>query len=402
MTTLEFSPIVAPEQGLTAPVVSLKTAALAHFSALEAPLRDLAERYRAVAWDPSTAKGLAAMKAARNDLRENGRYAVQRAEEAFKKAANEAKTAVAPKVDELIGIVRPTEDDIDKQIKAHEERVAAEKAAAERAAAEAARVEADRKQRHEDGIATLAGYISKASGKPAAQILNGITFVRGITIDPAQWQEFTDRAQAQLDATLQALAGLHAAAVKAEAEAAELEQLRAEKAAREQRERAEVAQLAAAQARAAEEARQRAAAEVVAATPMPTAPPVAAPELTVGEHVREVFGEDHPVTVALVAGAVPREQAADLGSLETSEAEAIEPRRVVLLEPEPATLNLGAINARFDGRLKVDAAGLALMGINPAATDKSAKLYRESDFDRLCVALREFIGTVQAAAAEVA
>jgi putative phage-type endonuclease len=54
---------------------------------------------------------------------------------------------------------------------------------------------------------------------------------------------------------------------------------------------------------------------------------------------------------------------------------------------EPATLNLGAINARFKGCIKLDAAGLVLMGIEHSATDKSARLYRESDIGRICRAL---------------
>ena len=55
--------------------------------------------------------------------------------------------------------------------------------------------------------------------------------------------------------------------------------------------------------------------------------------------------------------------------------------------PEPATLNLGKINARFGGRVMFDAAGLAMMGIEHSATDKAARLYRESDIGRICSAL---------------
>ena len=70
---------------------------------------------------------------------------------------------------------------------------------------------------------------------------------------------------------------------------------------------------------------------------------------------------------------------------------------------EPATLNLTAINARFGGRIKLDAAGLALMGIEHSATEKSARLYRESDIGRICRALVVLCAEVQEAhASEVA
>ena len=69
---------------------------------------------------------------------------------------------------------------------------------------------------------------------------------------------------------------------------------------------------------------------------------------------------------------------------------------------EPATLNLGAINARFKGCVKLDAAGLALMGIEHSATDKSARLYRESDIGRICRALVALAVDVQEAQAVAA
>ena len=69
-------------------------------------------------------------------------------------------------------------------------------------------------------------------------------------------------------------------------------------------------------------------------------------------------------------------------------------RQPVAVQAEPATINLGAINARFRGCIKLDAAGLALMGIEHSATDKSARLYRESDIGRICRALMVLAGEV--------
>jgi hypothetical protein len=51
-------------------------------------------------------------------------------------------------------------------------------------------------------------------------------------------------------------------------------------------------------------------------------------------------------------------------------------------DDELATLNIGAVNVRL-APLKIDAAGLAQLGINPAATDKAAKLYTEAQLARL-------------------
>lgn len=53
---------------------------------------------------------------------------------------------------------------------------------------------------------------------------------------------------------------------------------------------------------------------------------------------------------------------------------------------EPATLRLGQINERL-APISLSAQGLADLGITHAATDKAAKLYRESDFQRICAAL---------------
>jgi putative phage-type endonuclease len=65
--------------------------------------------------------------------------------------------------------------------------------------------------------------------------------------------------------------------------------------------------------------------------------------------------------------------------------------RAVTSPDEPATLKLGDINRRLDP-LKIDAAGMAELGISPAKTEGAAKLYRESDLGRL---LRELVHHIQ-------
>ncbi|RRW90622.1 YqaJ viral recombinase family protein [Pandoraea apista] len=56
------------------------------------------------------------------------------------------------------------------------------------------------------------------------------------------------------------------------------------------------------------------------------------------------------------------------------------------------TLRLGQINERL-APISLTADGLATLGITHAATDRAAKLYRESDFEMICVSLIEHIQT---------
>ena len=53
---------------------------------------------------------------------------------------------------------------------------------------------------------------------------------------------------------------------------------------------------------------------------------------------------------------------------------------------EPATLKLGDINARLEP-IKLDVAGLAQLGLQPAKVEGAARLYTERQFALLCSAL---------------
>jgi len=61
---------------------------------------------------------------------------------------------------------------------------------------------------------------------------------------------------------------------------------------------------------------------------------------------------------------------------------------------EPATLKLGTICERL-GFTMTAAFVAERLGIEPAATDKAAKLYRESDFARICAALLSHVGAMR-------
>ena len=65
---------------------------------------------------------------------------------------------------------------------------------------------------------------------------------------------------------------------------------------------------------------------------------------------------------------------------------------------DEAMLRLGQINERL-APIMLDAAGLARLGFAHAMTDKSAKLYHESDFVRICAALQRHLSAVSQAKA---
>lgn len=129
---------------------------------------------------------------------------------------------------------------------------------------------------------------------------------------------------------------------------AERERIRAEEQAKAQREAA---------ARAAQEAEKQRLAQVEAAPPIQQVPAAA------------------PTVVPIQRAAAPAARQAPVN--------------------EPATLKLGAICERLG--FTVTAAFVSdTLGIQPAATDKAAKLYRESDWPRICAALVEHINSVSA------
>lgn len=240
MTTdlLDFPTIEAPPPVVAAPVPapiatppatpvavvapSIKATVLAQFKEAEAGMLALAEKYRAVVFDVKTTKGMNEAKAARLDLRENGRLALTRAETRVKADVNSLKSVMSDEVDRLVAIVKPAEDAIDAQIKAEEKRKADEKAERER-------IEAERVAKHRERLAKIPAYLTHCQqpGMTAARIAAGIELLAKTTFGP-DWQEFAvPAANAQCE-TLEAMRKLHAQAVEREAETVRLEAQRAE------------------------------------------------------------------------------------------------------------------------------------------------------------------------------
>jgi putative phage-type endonuclease len=100
------------------------------------------------------------------------------------------------------------------------------------------------------------------------------------------------------------------------------------------------------------------------------------------------------------AAQIERQRAADMAEKErlTREEPPLLQQANVVPMPTKAptsapTLRLGQINERI-APVSVDAAGLASLGFPHAASDKSAKLYHEADFPRICAALVQHLHTV--------
>lgn len=219
--TLETPPPVAAKPALpavAAPAVasvtpSIKETVLAQFKDAEVSILALAEKYRAVAFDVTTTKGMNEAKAARLELREKGRFAVQRAEKSVKADVNDLKRVMSDEVERLVAIVQPVEDAIDAQIKAEEERKAREKA-------ERDRIEAERVAAHQTRLATIGAYLTHCQqpGMTAKRIEDGITKLAAAKFGP-DWQEFAVPAADLQCKTLESMRALHAQAVEREAEA---------------------------------------------------------------------------------------------------------------------------------------------------------------------------------------
>lgn len=378
--------------------VTLTQTAIAPLERIRSGLASLADRYRGAEFELTTTKGLDAAKAARNELREQGRYAVQRATAEFKRQANDAKRAVDELAESLIAITGPIEDRIDAQIKAREKDIADEKAAK-------ARAEQERKEKNEASIAVIGKYLDHARGMSSARIQAGIDVLTELDLSATMDADYIDRAKATREATLTAMRTLHAQTLMAEqereiaekfraalqAEAAELqakreamrkqdEALAAERAEIE-RQRAEIAAQRADIER--QRAEQNTQAEEKAGTPAESGPGEPA---TAGMSASNVGGADPAPS-------------GDEGTTATAQQPAVEPASApanvapgAMLPPE---INLGEINARLG--FNVTRAFLAALGINGRQARMSVA-YPESDWPCICDALINHLQQLKGAA----
>jgi predicted phage tail protein len=390
-TVLDFPPLdnylpppAAAPVAIIEPVAvpaTIKDTVLAQFVATEADLLALAAKYKDVAYDVTTTRGMAEATAARMDLRENGRYLVQRAEKRIKADVNDLKRVMADEVERLVAIVRPVEDAIDAQIKAREAVLAAEKA-------ERDRIEAERVERHTAFIRTIRSYVDRCRelDMTAERIARGIASLEQVTIGPEREEFQPEATMAQVEA-LQAMRGLLAAATSREAEAARLELQRieqarvaAEQAAERDRIAAETAEI---RRQAAELAAQRAESDRLEKLAEERRAEIARQESLAAQVVAEAPADD----AQLVPGCaeIVATPEGDRGPVDTylPPSASAPPLNTSAIPP---MLNLSDINRRL-GIVSVTAATLAAFGIEPLMKVKASVMYDAACFPRLCDAL---------------
>lgn len=344
---------------------SIAQAALALFSPLETDVTTLADRHRNVVFDMSTPKGFKAAKDARLELRESGRFAVQRLRDKTKDQLNDCKKVIDGEATRLIAIVEPVETFVDEQIKVHEKKLADEKA-------ERDRIETERKQKHLAAIATIEGYVAKAEGLPIERIEAGLAYVRDIDVSAEVFADFAVRAAAQKDATIRALEKMISEArERAAAEALRLENERLQ------------AQL--------DELKRQQPATVPAAEP--TAEPVAQDEeqLEEPEPVRP-----RPTLASYSVGRAMRDPVAAPAPVQ--QPLPVQPAANEATAVTVPTLRISDIAARLGWTMTAEQ--LRGLGIEPAARERGATLYHEHQFSQLCDALARRAAEAKAAHAQ--
>lgn len=210
-----------------APVADAVTQALAEVTAkntslteLAAKGRELAARFRGVAWDVRTTKGMDEAKKARLELREQVRYPMQELQKAGSKLLGAMQRQFNDRARDLIAEVEMAEAPIHEQIQAEEQRKEHERA--EREAAEQRR-----RQGHIDAIAAVSRHVVEAMGEGSAELRSRIAGLSEMIVDES-WEEYQGQAQQAKDEALRQLQGMLVAAL---AEEAELEETRRQQAA---------------------------------------------------------------------------------------------------------------------------------------------------------------------------
>lgn len=360
----------------------------------EAGLSQLRADLAGKSYDLATVKG---DKEARSDrlrcvsLRAN----VEKLRKSLKAPALEFGRLIDSEAKRITDAVESLESPIDSAIKADEARREDERQA--KARAEAARLAGLR-----DVVAAALGKWverSKTEGISAARIAAGIEMMEDLSPQP-EWREVNDFWQSAKAQTLATMRGLHDSAQRRE-DAARLDaqRIEQERQAAIQRQQAEGlakqrAELEAqAQALRDEAARmQRAREQEAARIAAQQAESERLEALAVAKRAALQKMED---AGAAILAAAPK--VADYLPISAPAVPYVAPAAVVArpatTAAEPATLNLGAICTRLGFTVTADFLADSL-GIAHSRTDKASRLYRESDWPRICAALVHHIGAV--------
>lgn len=360
--------------------------ALVAYSRTEAGLLALKEDLAGKVYDLTTVKG---NELARQDRQRcvSLRTSLEKKRLEFKRPVLDIGKMIDAEAKRITDEILKLEAPIDAAIKADEAR--REEIRQQKAAAEAAR-----QQRHRDGIALIRSYAETARrpDMTAERLLKGLSALEAMVIDPAAWEEFATEAAHVLAETTAAVKTEHTALVEKEAEAARLEFQRQEQ-----------ARIAAEQAEAQRKLDEQAAA--LRAQQEAQAAAIAAKEAEIARQT-EALAEQQRAAAAAEAQRLQDEQDREDARRRALalEAEAAKPAAPIPMQPaaapepvvipvaeviehaEPPALvpmvddgrewKLGEISLAFG--VTITAAFVAQLGVEPARTDKAAKLFTTS------------------------
>ncbi|WP_171020174.1 DUF1351 domain-containing protein [Hydrogenophaga sp. 2FB] len=362
---------------------------LVQYSKTEAALAALREKYTGATFDMTTTKGDKEARAARLELT-TLRTGLEKRRKEFKAPALEFGKKIDAEAARITAEIEALEQPIDAQIRADETRRAAEKAERER-------IEAERVAVHQNRLAVIRACVGKAQGLPSARIAVGIEQVERMVTDAATWEEFAGEAATAQAETLAAMRSMFDAAKAREDEEARVELQRVENERIAAENRAQAERLAEAQRELdAKAAAFQAEQDAIAAR-------------RAEEEAEAERKAQDAIKVAATPAVHTYENGAPMYSTTTfkDNGEPImltpEGKRSVFcdlnddIELEKPTVKLGELNTRLGFIVTADF--IESLGFT-ATVERNARLYRESDFPRICAAIvRHVQGVAQGVAA---
>lgn len=202
--------------------VDLTDVALAQFGKWREHVAGVKKNLTTLALDLSTQSKVDEAKSLRQRLINQPRADVRKVSKELKSKLAKVSKAIGTEEEAAVLEYDEAEKLISPQIDARQQALDAEK--------EAARVaEANRKAAHQAGIARIRSYIEMAKGLPSERVAKGIAALEAMTFGP-EWEEFAVQAASAQCETIEALKAMHTQVLAAEEEAAERERQRLENA----------------------------------------------------------------------------------------------------------------------------------------------------------------------------
>ena len=200
--------------------ITLRETALADLNKVAAGLAELESKYKNVAYDVTTTKGMDEAKKARIAIREP-RYQVEHVRKEKKAELLQIGKDIDAEAKRITEELMQLEEPIDAQIKAEEQRKEDEKRA--KAEAERARIE-----RHQAAILGIREHAARAAGQSSEEIGRVASWLDAVDVSGQAFEEYAPAARRAWEETRVKLAEMHATAKAREDEAARLEAQRIE------------------------------------------------------------------------------------------------------------------------------------------------------------------------------